>query len=148
MPMKHAEQTVRGTLRRRGAWVAMLALAGLLAGCANGGIRSRVQITSEPSGAEVIWRGQSRGATPIMIPFTWYWHYDVAVVKPGYKRIEVDEHFRTPPWFLMPLDLFAEMIPIPIHDTRYRHYVLEPQQTAEETPPVREINPLKAPAGN
>lgn len=92
------------------------------AGC----IRSRVVITSQPEGAEVIWRGKPYGATPIEIPINWYWHYDYSIEKPGYKKVEVLEHFRTPPWFLIPTDLLMEIIPIPIHDTRTRHYVLEP----------------------
>ena len=95
---------------------------------ASGCIRSRVHLTSEPAGAEVIWRGDPYGATPITIPFIWYWHYDFALEKPGYEKMEVVERFRTPPWFLMPLDLLMEVIPVPIPDNRYRHYVLEPTQ--------------------
>ena len=95
---------------------------------ATGCIRSRVLLTSEPSGAEVIWRGQPYGATPVEIPIIWYWHYDFALEKPGYQRLETVERFRTPPWFLMPTDLFMEMLPIPIPDTRERHYVLEPKE--------------------
>ena len=100
----------------------LLGVCLLLGGC----IRSRVQITSEPNGAEVIWRGQPYGATPVTIPFIWYWYYDFALEKPGYHRTEVFERFRTPPWFLIPMDLFVELLPIPIHDTRHRHYELEP----------------------
>jgi hypothetical protein len=65
--------------------------------------------------------------------------------KPGYKRLEATEHFRTPPWFLMPLDLFLEVLPIPLHDTRHRRYVLEPKQKADEAPPVQEIKPALPP---
>lgn len=110
--------------RRFSLGLALLALGAttLLTGC----IRSRVTIDSQPQGAEVIWRGQPRGATPIEIPFIWYWHYDFALEKPGYKRKEVSERFRTKPWFLMPVDLFMEIIPVPIPDKRYRKYTLEP----------------------
>jgi hypothetical protein len=99
-----------------------LASAGALSGC----IRSRVTISSEPAGAEVIWRGQPYGATPVTIPIIWYWYYDFALEKPGYQRLEVTERFRTPPWFLMPLDLVMELVPIPISDTRERNYPLTP----------------------
>lgn len=119
-------------------------LAGLiglssLTGC----IRSRVILTSEPSGAEVIWRGQPYGATPVTIPFIWYWYYDIALEKPGYKRLEATERFRTPPWFLMPLDVFMEIIPVPIPDTRERHYVLQPSGEVEKplTAPEMVITP-------
>ncbi|MCE5231519.1 PEGA domain-containing protein [bacterium] len=107
------------------------AVAILGAGC----IRSRVVIHSEPEGAEVIWRGKPYGATPVTIPFIWYWHYDYSIEKPGYKRINIDDdYFRTPPWFLMPTDLIMELIPIPIPDTRTRTYVLEPLQPKEAVP--------------
>lgn len=113
-------------VRRTIALLLCVALVAPLAGC----IRSKVTITSDPPQAEVIWRGRPRGVTPITIPFIWYWHYDVAVEKEGYERLEVVERFRTPPWFLMPLDLFMEIIPIPFSDHRTRHYVLE---TKDET---------------
>src|SRR5256885_962031 len=87
--------------------IAVFSLAAL-SGC----IRSRVMITSEPTGAEVVWRGKPYGATPITIPFIWYWYYDFTLEKPGYKPLDVVERFRTPPWFLMPLDLPMEMLPI------------------------------------
>lgn len=115
----------------RTALAALLLGATLLtAGC----IRSRVHITSEPSGAEVKWRGQPYGATPITIPILWYWYYDVEIEKPGYESQEHIERFRTPPWFMIPLDLAMELLPIPIPDNRYRHYELEP--IAPEQPPA------------
>ncbi len=110
--------------------VLLAALAALIG--TTGCIRSRVFMTSTPPGAEVIWRGQPYGATPISIPFIWYWHYDYALEMPGYQRIEVVERLRTPPWFLMPLDLVMELLPIPIPDTRERHFVLEPLPDKEE----------------
>lgn len=120
--------------RRLGLALTLLAGASFLTGC----IRSRVHITSEPSGAEVIWRGKPYGATPVTIPYVWYWHYDVTVQKPGYEPVHAMERFRTPPWFVMPLDLFMEILPIPIPDNRYRHYELdaiEHTQTALLTTP-------------
>ena len=111
-------------LRERWSRFVPLSLVALAALGLGGCIRSRVTITSQPSQAEVIFQGRPRGVTPIDIPFTWYWEYDIVLEKEGYERLEVSERFRTPPWFLMPLDLFAELIPIPIPDHRYRSYVL------------------------
>jgi hypothetical protein len=121
-----------------------LAVMGGLTGC----IRSKVTITSDPIGAEVIWRGEPYGATPVTIPFIWYWHYDVALEKPGFKRLEATERFRTPPWFLMPLDLLMEIIPVPIQDHRERHYTMTRLETGEIPPPPREtvLTPESAPA--
>lgn len=119
---------------RRLALMLLIAAPALaLTGC----IRSRVLIDSVPSEAEVIWRGDPYGATPVTIPFLWYWHYDIALEKPGYKRMETIERFRTPPWFLMPFDLLMEIIPIPIPDTRERTYVLEPLEEGPAMPPAQ-----------
>ena len=115
-------------MSRRPLAMSLLVLSALLV-AGTGCIRSRVLITSEPAGAEVVWRGQPRGATPISIPFIWYWYYDYSLELPGYERIEVVERLRTPPWFLMPLDLVMEVLPIPIPDTRERHFVLQPLDT-------------------
>jgi hypothetical protein len=122
-------------LTRLAGGLGLAAAAILPAGC----IRSRVDVTSDPPGAEVIWRGKPYGATPVTIPFVWYWHYDVALEKPGYKRLETSEYFRTPPWLLMPFDLFAEALPVPISDTRKRNYVLEPA-AGPELPSVSVTN--------
>jgi hypothetical protein len=105
-----------------------LVFAAIVCFALTGCIRSRALITSEPSGAEVYFEGLPRGVTPIEIPFNWYWEYEVALEKKGYKRLETTERFRTPPWFLMPLDLVAELLPVPIPDRRDRHYVLEAEE--------------------
>ncbi len=106
-----------------------LSLLVALATC-TGCIRSRVIITSEPPDATVHFKGAGeemrRGETPVTIPFIWYWYYKVRVEKEGYEPVEAIERFRTPPWFIFPLDFFAEIIPIPFTDTRERHYVLTP----------------------
>lgn len=117
--------------RTRTRILAKLALVVALVAPLTGCIRSRVTITSEPAGAEVFWRGERRGPTPITIPFEWYWHYDYRLEKEGFEPVEVVDRFRTPPWFLMPLDLLMELVPVPIPDNRRRHYVLKP---AERTP--------------
>jgi hypothetical protein len=94
----------------------------------SGCIRSRVRITSDPPKAMVRFQNEDRGETPITIPFIWYWYYDIELKKEGYEPEKTREYFRTPPWFLFPLDFFAEILPIPITDTRDRHYTLKPVQ--------------------
>jgi hypothetical protein len=109
--------------RARWGFAGILILA-LLATC--GCIRSRVRITSDPPGAAVKFQGVDRGETPVTIPFIWYWYYDIDVAKEGYQTAHAVERFKTPPWFYFPLDFFAELIPIPIPDTKTRHYALKP----------------------
>ena len=112
----------------------MLAVLTLCTSSLTGCIRSKVTISSEPAGAEVVFQGEHRGPTPIEIPIIWYWHYDVKVEKKGYESIEIIERFRTPPWFLMPLDLFMEVLPIPIPDKRERHYILKKKESTVALP--------------
>ena len=104
--------------------MAIVAVCILLA--ATGCIRSRVRITSEPPGATVRFQKVERGETPVTIPFIWYWYYDIDVEKAGFEPVHARERFRTPPWFLFPLDFVAELMPFPIPDTRHRHYALTP----------------------
>jgi hypothetical protein len=102
----------------------LIILVGLLSGC----IRSRVLITSNPSSADVTFKGTYRGRTPIEIPIIWYWYYDVRLEKEGYKPLDVEERFHAPVWFYMPFDLLCEALPFPIYDTKLRHYVLQPKE--------------------
>lgn len=97
-------------------------------GCV-GGIRSAVHIDSTPPGATVTVNYVERGRTPIEIPILWYWYYKIEVEKEGYKKIEKDERFYAPFYAAIPpLDLLVEIIPIPIKNTYYRTYVLEPEE--------------------
>jgi hypothetical protein len=72
----------------------LVCLVGILfvPGC----IRSRVVVTSQPSGADVTVNNVYRGRTPITIPFGWYWYYDFVIEKEGYEKTKVQEHFRAP----------------------------------------------------
>jgi hypothetical protein len=97
-------------------------------------IRSRVIIESEPPGATVKFHREVRGETPITIPFIWYWYYEVELEKEGYEPLRTVERFRTPPWFIFPLDGIMELMPFPITDTRKRTYQLKPLAKPTETP--------------
>ncbi len=107
----------------------LLAAASILAGC----IRSRVIVTSDPTGADVSMNGVYRGKTPVEIPFAWYWYYDFTLRKDGYEPVSVRERFKAPVYFWVPFDVVAEAMPFPIYDTKRRHYVM-----ATQPPPVSE----------
>ena len=93
---------------------------------ASGCIRSRVIVTSNPSGADVTINNVYRGRTPLIAPFGWYWYYDFVIEKEGYRKIRTQERFRAPFWAVMPLDLVMEAIPINFYDTKRRNYQLKP----------------------
>ena len=106
-------------------------LIGLLTGC-GGGIRSRLDITSEPPKATVYFDGEERGETPIEIPFIWYWYHDIELRKEGYETTLENKRLRCKPWLIFPLGGLAEMMPFRIHDVRPLHYTLEPLPPAED----------------
>jgi hypothetical protein len=121
---------------------AFLLTACLLA--AAGCIRSRIVVESEPSGAAVKFDNQDYGDTPVTIPFIWYWYHDVEVSKEGFEPSKASEYLATPPWFLFPLDLFAEAIPVPFYDTRHFKYTLKPAPKSDVTAPAAEATPVPA----
>lgn len=102
------------------SFIAILIVITILSGC----VRTRVIITSNPSEADVTFKGEARGKTPVEIPINWYWFYDVKIEKEGYNTVEKMERFRTPPWLWIPFDLVCEIMPFMITDTRERHYEL------------------------
>ena len=107
-------------MKRWGLWLGLFLALILLWGC----IRSRVVVTSDPTGADVTMNNVYRGRTPITIQFAWYWYYDFKVEKEGFRPVTARERFHAPPWFYIPFDLVMEVMPFRISDVRYRHYSL------------------------
>jgi len=105
-------------------------------------IRSRAVIRSEPSDARVTVNYIERGHTPIEIPVIWYWWYKIQLEKEGYRPLERDERFWAPPWAVLPFDLLAEAVPVPIPNTYRRDYVLEPLERRPAAPaPLPALTP-------
>lgn len=119
-------------------WFAILMLTAWgLCGC----IRTRVIVTSDPPGADVTLNGIHRGKTPIEIPFIWYWYYDFELRQEGYEPLWVRERFHAPVYFYMPLDAVAEALPMPIYDTKRRHYVMVTRPEREPVTPGIGLQP-------
>jgi hypothetical protein len=104
--------------------VYLIFICGILT--APGCIRSRVVVTSQPSGADITINNVYRGRTPITVPFGWYWYYDFVIEKEGFQKIKAQERFHTPFWCWMPLDLVMEAIPLYFYDTKHLKYNLKP----------------------
>lgn len=94
----------------------------MCAGC----LRSRLIVTTDPPGATVKVQQVARGKSPVTVPFIWYWYYDIDIEKEGYQPLHKVEYLRTPPYAYFPLDFIVELLPVPITDTRKRHYTLTP----------------------
>lgn len=92
-------------------------------------------VTSDPPGADVTLNGVHRGKTPIEIPFIWYWYYDFELRQTGYEPLYIRERFHAPVYLYMPLDAVAEALPVPIYDTKRRHYVMVTRPEREPVTP-------------
>ncbi len=114
--------------------LAVLALVVLLAGL-TGCVERCITIGSNPSGALVLLNDQEIGRTPVTVPFTWYGDYDVRLrfeenvgtpERPVIKRYYLHTHKRTvvPAHEVMPLDLFAELLPVTFKDEQVWAFVV------------------------
>jgi hypothetical protein len=112
----------------------MVLIAGmlpLLAGC-GGGVRSRFNVETIPAGADVTVNDVHLGRAPLQMPFIWYWYYDFEAELEGYETKRERVRFRSPVYLWVPLDLFAEMLPFKIYDTKTVVLELEKEDTTPD----------------
>ncbi len=62
----------------------------------------------------------------------WYGKYDVAVRKEGYETLKTERWVVAPWWQWPPIDLVAELLPLPLRDRRRLSFELEPAGEADE----------------
>ena len=90
------------------------------------GVRRRLTITSEPSGAIVYLNNKEIGKTPISRNFVYSGVYDIKCYKEGYEMKET--YYKAGrPWYLYPgIDFFAEnFTPGELRDEQTCHITLE-----------------------
>jgi len=104
-----------------------LALAG--AGC---GVERTLRLESDPPGALVYLNGEEVARTPAEVPLDWYGKYDVAVRKEGYETLKTERWVVAPWWQWPPIDLAAELIPLPLRDRRELRFELQPATIRDE----------------
>lgn len=100
-----------------------------LAGC---GVERTLRLESDPPGALVYLNGEEVARTPAEVPLEWYGRYDVAVRKEGYETLKTKRWVVAPWWQWPPIDLVAELMPIPLYDRRRLSFHLEPAQAGDE----------------
>jgi len=100
---------------------------------ANGCVRRRLNIVTDPPGATVHVDNTPIGATPTATPFTYYGTREIRVTKPGYETVVVKENLH-PKWYqYAPLDFFAEVIwPFEIRDERVVDVKLPPKKMVSQ----------------
>ncbi len=104
---------------------AVLCLAGT-SGC----LRRTITFNTEPQGAAITLNDEQIGTSPVSVDVNWYGDYDIVARKDGYQTLSTHQRIPAPWYDLPPFDLFAEILPIKIHD---RHEVA---LALEEAKPV------------
>jgi hypothetical protein len=99
-------------------------------GCSR--VERSLQVTSDPPGALVYLNGQEAGRTPMNKSFVWYGTYDVQLRKEGYKTLSTKEKVWAPWWQVPPIDLVADLLPLPLKDQHKKSYKLTPMSDAPE----------------
>lgn len=104
---------------------AALAVPALLAlgGC---GVERTLTVRSDPPGALVYLNGEEAGRTPTRKSFLWYGTYDVQLRKEGYVTRSEETKVWAPWWQIPPIDLIAELVPLPLQDNHTVTYRLRP----------------------
>ena len=103
----------------------LLPAALALAGC---GVQRTLRLESDPPGALVYLNGEEVARTPAEVPQRWYGKYDVAVRLDGYETLKTRRWVVAPWWQWPPVDLAAELLPIPLRDRRELSFTLKPAQ--------------------
>ena len=104
-------------------------LVPVVTGC---GVERTLTVRSEPPGALVYLNGEEAGRTPMRKEFLWYGTYDVQLRKEGYVTRSEETKVWAPWWQIPPIDLVAELVPLPLQDNQtvtYRLRPTPPQQT-------------------
>lgn len=109
----------------------------LLAAMAMGGCVERtLTLDSSPPGALVHMNDQEVGRTPLTRDFEWYGNYEVIVRAEGYETLKTETNVKAPWWQWIPMDLFAEILPLPFKDHQHFTYALTPASTQPVNPNV------------
>lgn len=116
-------------MRRLIALFTLLPAIALAAGC---GVERTLRLESDPPGALVYLNGEEVARTPAEVPLEWYGKYDVAVRLEGYETLK-DERWVVAPWWQWPpIDLVAELVPLPLRDRRRLSFMLKPEGRLDE----------------
>jgi hypothetical protein len=82
---------------------------------ASGCVQRTLTVQTDPPGALVSLNDQEIGRTPVTRNFTWYGVYDVEVRMAGYQSIKTTSPVIAPWWQWIPMDFFAEFLPLTDH---------------------------------
>jgi hypothetical protein len=97
-------------------------------------VEQTLTVDSDPPGALVYLNDQEVGRTPLRRDFTWYGDYDVQLRLEGYETLKTHHKVVAPVWNWVPLDLVANLLPIPFRDHQLMTFTLKPLDPAKDEP--------------
>jgi hypothetical protein len=100
------------------------------AACASGCVRRTLDITSDPSGADVVINGHEAGTTPVRVVFQYNGTYRIELRKDGCEPVIAAARVPRRLYEIEGPDLVAEVLwPGVIVDERHLHYALQPSRS-------------------
>ncbi len=121
-------------------FIALAMLPLICSGC----VQRRLIIRSNPEGASVLIDGQSVGATPLSVPYTYSGTRDIKLERDGYKTINVQQRI-DPKWYqTFPASLISENFAgREIRDERVLDFVMEPKTQVQEYRLLERANDMR-----
>lgn len=118
----HRSATILGTI------LTTAIAASALTGC----VERRISIETDPPGALVWVNDRQAGRTPVSVAFTHEGTYDLRIEKEGYEPLVTPATTDGPIWDTVPLDFFAEVLPVRARNETRWMFTLAPRDDSEE----------------
>ncbi|MFM7260882.1 MAG: PEGA domain-containing protein [bacterium] len=115
------------SMKRLPLVLSMLATSIVLGGC----VERRVWIETDPPGA-LVWLNDTQvGRSPVGVSITHHGIYDVRIEKEGFEPLLTSADSEGPLWDTVPLDFFAEILPIDAKCEKGWKFTLSPRDDSE-----------------
>src|SRR5262245_20988948 len=111
---------------------------------ADGAVRRRLNVNSNPPGALVYVDNQQIGTTPCAVDFVYYGTREIRLIQPGFERLTISQPIPKP-WYELPgIDFFSEnLLFTKIRDNRTVTYNLAPQLVVPTQELIDRANQLR-----
>lgn len=126
-PAFRQEPTRRPRWSFAAASTCVLPLAAFLAGC----VERRVSIETDPPGALVWINDRQVGRSPVGVEIVHDGVYDLRLEKEGYEPLVTPATAEGPLWDTVPLDFFAEILPVDARRETRWVFTLAPRDDSE-----------------
>lgn len=127
--MPERDSTLRQPCTRRAprSAAAALAVVAFLSGC----VERRVSIETDPPGALVWINDRQIGRSPVGVEIVHDGVYDLRLEKEGYEPLVTPATAEGPLWDTVPLDFFAEILPVDARRETRWVFTLAPRDDSE-----------------